>query len=476
MERADHSEEPDIRTATSSLLDPRDPHWTETRQQQMLHEAQIPPRPLSPAETSPVDDIKKRLERITDIHDNLKKSYDQTRSKIRTIAAPTPPEGPPRATPSVSRRLAWSLPTPTKFGTTTPNPKPSQQPFGGPPPPAPPPGPPPQLPIPHPIQGDDESLQGKEPFVFDGNRQKTDRFLHELHLYQFVNATHPIMTNPWQKVAHALTYVNGPNIYEWKRSAENWILSIPAPSAPNRTIYDDFEEEFIESWTDTNEPHWAAAALDSLRMKDENVDEYITIFAELARKALYHEDDPAVLEKFKSGLPLNLLEPCMHHDDPRSWEAWTKSARMRQAILTSLKAHQHDIAPRSPSPMKVCTPTPPSTPSPVPMELDRMYTIPARHQSPNPKDDKRRKGLCHLCKRHGHIQRHCPKKIPERPAHVASTRAVPLVADQGMKRHRSPTIDSGEVLRYLKKATPEGRDQVAAELMKPAARQDFSLA
>ena len=264
-ERPNQPEEPTIRGATSSLLDLRDPHWTETRQQQMLHEARIPPRPPSPTETSPVDDIKKRLERIADIHDNLKRSYDQTRSKIRTIATPTPPTRPSKTTPSVSRKLAWSLPAQNQFGMTTPNPKPLQTPIGGPPPPAPPPGPLPQLPPnPHPIQGDGELLQGKEPFVFNGSRQKTDRFLHKLRLYQFVNATHPIMTNPWQKVAHALTYVNGPNVYEWKRSAENWILSIPAPSAPDRTVYDDFEKEFIESWTDTNEPYRAAADLDNL--------------------------------------------------------------------------------------------------------------------------------------------------------------------------------------------------------------------
>jgi hypothetical protein len=55
------------------------------------------------------------------------------------------------------------------------------------------------------------------------------------------------------------------------------------------------------------------------------VTEYITKFAELACKALYHKDDPAVLEKFKSGLPLELLEPCVHHDDPRTWEAWTSA-------------------------------------------------------------------------------------------------------------------------------------------------------
>ena len=142
-------------------------------------------------------------------------------------------------------------------------------------------------------------------------------------------------------------------------------------------VYKDFEEEFIGSWTDTNEPYRAAAALDKLQMKDENVDKYITVFAKLAQKVLYHEDDPAVLEKFKSGLPLKLLGPCMNHNNPWTWEAWTRSARARQAILTSLKAHQTDTTQRSPSPMKVYTPTPPSTPPPVPMKVDKMYMIPA---------------------------------------------------------------------------------------------------
>ena len=88
-----------------------------------------------------------------------------------------------------------------------------------------------------------------------------------------------------------------------------------------------------------NKPYCAAAEIDKLQMQDENVDEYITRFAELAHKALYHKGDPVVLEKFKAGLPLELLKPCMHHDNPQNWEAWTRSAHVRQAILTSLKSH-----------------------------------------------------------------------------------------------------------------------------------------
>jgi hypothetical protein len=33
-----------------------------------------------------------------------------------------------------------------------------------------------------------------------------------------------------------------------------------------------------------------------------------------------------------------------------------------------------------------------------------------------------------------------------------------------------------EVLRYLKRTTPENRNEVAAELIKPTTRQDFSPA
>ena len=166
----------------------------------------------------------------------------------------------------------------------------------------------------------------------------------------------------------------------------------------------------------------------------------------------------------------------MNHDNPQNWVSWTRSARTRQAILTSLKAHHVDTKQRSPSPMKVYTPTPPSTPSPTPMEIDKMYTIPARRQTTNPKDDEKRNGLCHLCKKHGHIQRHCPKKTPEQPARAASARTAPLVTDQGIKRPRSLTTSSDDVLRYLKRTTPENRNEVAAELMKPTTRQDFSLA
>ena len=92
------------------------------------------------------------------------------------------------APPTVSKTpirgsLKRSLSPPLLRGSSPPRPPtPPSPPSRG-----PPPGPPPRQP--NPIRGDDEPLQGKEPPIFEGDRQTTDHFLHELRLYQFVNAT-----------------------------------------------------------------------------------------------------------------------------------------------------------------------------------------------------------------------------------------------------------------------------------------------
>ena len=113
----------------------------------------------------------------------------------------------------------------------------------------------------------------------------------------------------------------------------------PILTPPHVDVWDEFEQDFVQDWDDTNAHYKAAAELDKLKMEGSNIDHYITKFAELARKAQYQEDDPAVLEKFKHGLPVHLLEAAMHHDQPANWEQWKLSMHKRQAILTSIEPH-----------------------------------------------------------------------------------------------------------------------------------------
>ena len=118
----------------------------------------------------------------------------------------------------------------------------------------------------------------------------------------------------------------------------------PIPTPPHIDVWEEFEQDFVQDWDDTNAHYKAAAELDKLKMEGTNIDHYITKFAELARKAQYHEDDPAVLEKFKHGLPVQLLEVAVHHDQPANWEQWKVSTRKRQAILTSIEPHRQALS------------------------------------------------------------------------------------------------------------------------------------
>ena len=95
-------------------------------------------------------------------------------------------------------------------------------------------------------------LKGKEPTIFSGDRARADKFMHELKLYQFLNANALIMTDPYQKVAHALTFIQGAAVAEWKRSMENWVMRRPIPTPPHVDVWEEFEQDFIQDWDDMN--------------------------------------------------------------------------------------------------------------------------------------------------------------------------------------------------------------------------------
>ena len=71
-------------------------------------------------------------------------------------------------------------------------------------------------PMPQPVVAPHTSdkLEGKEPTIFAGDRAKADEFMHELKLYQFLNASTSLMQDPYRKVTHALTFIQGAAVAE----------------------------------------------------------------------------------------------------------------------------------------------------------------------------------------------------------------------------------------------------------------------
>ena len=87
-------------------------------------------------------------------------------------------------------------------------------------------------------------------------------------------------------------------------------------------MWDDFEQVFLEDWANINELYWAMADLDTLHMKNDDIDTYITWFTKLAHKVLYQENNLTVLKIFKRGLLFWLLTICINYDESDMWKIW----------------------------------------------------------------------------------------------------------------------------------------------------------
>ena len=59
------------------------------------------------------------------------------------------------------------------------------------------------------------SLQGQPPEKFTGNRKKMKDWLKQFKLFTFVNFEKVAIVNPLQRIALALTYIQGEKVREW---------------------------------------------------------------------------------------------------------------------------------------------------------------------------------------------------------------------------------------------------------------------
>ena len=102
-------------------------------------------------------------------------------------------------------------------GTGLPTGPPAGGPPGGQPPPPPPGG---NLPAQQAVQGGpvpppNGALKGHPPEIFDGQRANAIKFSQEFGLWRICNSQNESMTNPFQRVALALSYIKGPRVDDW---------------------------------------------------------------------------------------------------------------------------------------------------------------------------------------------------------------------------------------------------------------------
>ena len=80
-----------------------------------------------------------------------------------------------------------------------------------------------------------------------------------------------------------------------------------------------------------------------IKMKGENLDDYISRYEALAMEAGYNRDDPLCLRKFTDGLPHDLYKDCMRLDRPATYERWKESAIHRQGEYVHFKNRKEQV-------------------------------------------------------------------------------------------------------------------------------------
>jgi len=110
-----------------------------------------------------------------------------------------------------------------------------------------------------------------------------------------------IAMNPLTHCAYFLSLINRPKVKGWVNKQYHWLKDIeriPALLPVGQNAWVVLEEKFKTAFQNYAESVCAQEQLKALKMKEGNVDEYITMFKLLGFKAKADLDNPFLLTQF----------------------------------------------------------------------------------------------------------------------------------------------------------------------------------
>ena len=111
-----------------------------------------------------------------------------------------------------------------------------------------------------------------------------------------------------QKINLALTLMHSEKVAGWVKNVGVALDKLNPDTDDVNELWMTFLEEFAQQYTDTQAAERARVALESLRMKAPEINEYISKFKELCNKVGYTMGNMEVTYLFLKGLPKSILE------------------------------------------------------------------------------------------------------------------------------------------------------------------------
>ena len=136
-------------------------------------------------------------------------------------------------------------------------------------------------------QGDIRMMEAL-PEPFTGERAKAGHFIEAMKTYICLNRRVLGFESAMQKINLALTLMHGKKVTGWVKNVGAALDELNPDTDNIDELWTMFLEEFAQQYTNTQAAERARVALESLRMRAPEIDEYISKFEELCNKCHRH--------------------------------------------------------------------------------------------------------------------------------------------------------------------------------------------
>ncbi len=156
-------------------------------------------------------------------------------------------------------------------------------------------GPANQMPV---VCARDVKAMGTLPHTFTGDRTQAEQFMEEVRTYLRLNNDVAGFNSPIKQVYFTLSCMKGDDVAGWVRNVGEVVKQLDPINDNIPEVWNQFVVEFTNQYMDLAQEDQAQAKLETLKMKDGLIDEYIAKFIELCRQAGYILNSPNATRLF----------------------------------------------------------------------------------------------------------------------------------------------------------------------------------